>query len=274
MHTKSDVKKFLDQHHFVPSKKMGQNFLFDINYQQRIITSANVTKEDDVIEIGPGLGAITKHLVKHARQVVAIELDKRLSEYLNTNIKKDNFHLINNDVLKVDFNNLIKEYDLKNIKVVANLPYSISSKIIASLMELGCIKEIYILVQKEMAERICAKVGSKDYNAFTALMQMFAKVDSLFKIPPANFVPAPQVDSIFLKIEYINQFNVNFKLVGDFLKLCFAQKRKTILNNLSAKYDKETIKTKLQELNLEPSIRSESLNPKELYQLYVKFNNH
>lgn len=274
MHTKTEIKKYIHDKKFIPSKKMGQNFLHDINYQQRIIQAAKLTKTVDVIEIGPGLGALTKHLVMGANKVVAIELDKRLAAYLKENISNDNFYLINNDVLKVDLNDLIAKYALKNIKVVANLPYSISSKIIATLIAGGQCQKIYILVQKEMAERLGAKVGTKDYNAFSALIQMFCEIKSLFKIPPFSFVPEPQVDSIFLEITYHNFFNVNFNEMGEFLKLCFIQKRKTLLNNLSIKYDKAVVKDKLNELKIDTTTRSENLSPKELYQLYVKFTNN
>ncbi len=271
MHTKVEVKQFLDEQKFAPSKKMGQNFLYDINYQNKIITAANIKATDLVIEIGPGLGALTKHLVKQAQEVIAIELDKRLYDYLQSHITSDNFHLINNDVLKVDFEALLNSVSHKQIKVVANLPYSISSKIVCQLIACGKINEIYILVQKEMAMRICATVGSKDYNAFTCLLQMFADVKSLFKIPPQYFVPAPEVDSVFVGITYHNKFNVDFQAMNKFLKLCFHQKRKTIFNNLSAYYPKPLIETHLAKLGIAKNIRSEQLTIQELHQLYELF---
>lgn len=272
MHTKQDVKKFLDTQGFIPSKKMGQNFLYDINYQQKIVHAAHVSDVDDVIEIGPGLGAITKHLVKAAHHVVAIELDKRLCEYLTKNIPTTNFDLINNDVLKVDWSTLVEQYKLKKIKVVANLPYSISSKIIASLVGCGLMDEIYILVQKEMAERVCAQVGTKDYNAFSSLLQMYADVETLFKIPPSFFVPAPQVDSVFVKIVCHHNQSINFHAMSDFLRICFSQKRKTLMNNLLQKYPKEQITQNLLNLKISSNIRSESLSSKELIALYESFN--
>ncbi len=271
MYKKSEIKQFINDNNFIPSKKMGQNFLFNIDYQKKIINASNIDKNVDVIEIGPGLGAITKHLVKNARKVIAIELDKRLFEYLNNNMNSDNFILINNDILKVDLNSLIEEHNLNNVKVVANLPYSISSKIILELLKTEKIKDIFILVQKEMAERINAKVNTKNYNSFTVLISLFADIENLFVIPPNNFIPAPKVDSSFIHLSCKNKYNIDFNDISEWLKLCFNQKRKTLVNNLLAKYKKEEILLILKKMSINVNIRSEALTKEELLFLYDSF---
>ena len=274
MYKKNEIKEFINDNNFIPSKKLGQNFLFNIDYQKKIINASNINKDVDVIEIGPGLGAITKHLVNYARKVVAIELDKRLFEYLKNNINSNNLILINNDILKVDLDEVIKKNNLTNIKVVANLPYSISSKIILELLKKNSdIKDIYILVQKEMAERINARVNTKNYNAFTVLVSLFANIKNLFIIPPNNFIPAPKVDSSFIHLSCSNKYNVDFYNISEWLKLCFNQKRKTLLNNLLVKYSKDEILLNLNKLSLNPNIRSEALTKEQLLLLYDSFNN-
>lgn len=272
MSKKDEIKKFINSCNFIPSKKMGQNFLHNSFYQNKIVSASCVDSINDVIEIGPGLGAITKELIKKANHVIAIELDKRLFEYLNNNVIAKNLTLINNDILKVDLKNIIKKHNLKNIKIVANLPYSISSKIILELLKIEEIKDIYILVQKEMAERINARVNTKNYNAFTVLISLYAKIKNLFDISPENFIPPPKVNSSFIHLQRINN-NLDFDSISNWLKICFNQKRKTLVNNLIAKYDKQIILEKLSRLQINDNIRSEALTKEQLLQLYDEFKN-
>lgn len=268
---KNEINKYLKDNNFVPSKKMGQNFLYCNSQKEKIIKAANISLENDVIEIGPGLGALTKIMISKVNSLTAIELDKRLYEYLNNNIKNPNFKLINNDILKVNLIELIKDGELRNIKIVANLPYSISSKIILTLIQIKEIDEIYILVQKEMAERICAKVKTKNYNSLTAIVSMFSETKILFTIPPSFFIPQPKVDSVLLNIKNINKYDINFKEMSTFLKVCFASKRKTLLNNLLSIYDKNLIIKNLSEINIDPGLRSETLNTDQFIEIYEKF---
>lgn len=270
MNKVNDIKKFMQEYGFVPSKKMGQNFLYNKDIQEKIISYSKIYNEDCILEIGPGLGAITKLLVKHAKKVVSIELDKRLYDYLKNNVNSDNFILYNNDILKTDINKVVKENSLTNVKVVANLPYSISSKIIIELLKIKEIKDIYILVQKEMAQRINAKVGTKDYNSFTVLLSLYFDIKNLFNVTPDNFIPRPNVDSSFIHLKRKDN-NPDFEKISSWLKLCFSSKRKTILNNLSSVYKKEDIIKKLELMGINVNIRSEALSKEQLINIYDKF---
>ncbi len=249
--------KLVKQEDFVASKKLGQNFLFCVNTQKRIVTSATIDPDHDVvIEIGPGFGAITKHLLATRVALIAIELDKRLHERLATDFGHlPNFTLIQGDVLKIDFSTILAPYlGTKNIKVVANLPYYISSKIILHLLKSMCIQECVIMVQKEMAERISALPGSRDYNGFSALLAYYCQIDYLFTVKPNCFQPAPKVDSAVVKISFFNDKHYD-EAFDQFLRVCFFAPRKTLLNNLSQKYSKQVVMDWLLAHQLDLNIR-------------------
>lgn len=271
------IHNFMKQESFVASKKMGQNFLSSLPIKKRIVDSANLDNNDFVIEIGPGLGAITEIILEIKTPMLAIELDKRLHQYLCDKFK-DNplFSIINNDVLKENLSEIVNKYAKnRTVKVVANLPYSISSKIVLKLLKTPEIDTFVIMVQKEMAERISAKPNTKDYNAFTALVSLFLDVEYLFTVGPKNFIPAPKVDSAVIKVtrkKYTTYSLENISEYENFLRQCFRNKRKTLVNNLSSSYKKEDIINSLESLNLSLTIRAEALDAITLIKIFNLLN--
>ncbi len=267
--------KLVKQEDFVASKKLGQNFLFCVNTQKRIVQAAQIDPDQDmVVEIGPGFGAITKHLLETKVPLIAIELDKRLHERLSLDFGRyDNFTLIQGDVLKVDFQTLLKPYlGHKKIKVVANLPYYISSKIILHLLQSMCVDECIIMVQKEMAERISATAGMRDYNGFSALLAYYCQIDYLFTVKPNCFTPAPKVDSAVVKISFFNDKKYDAAF-DQFLRTCFFAPRKTLLNNLGNKYSKSTVMNLLLANDIDLNIRPQMLSTATFYHLYESLAN-
>ncbi len=264
MTNKKEVLDFLNQNNFFPSKKLGQNFLINNNISEKIVNSCAIKASDYVLEIGPGLGAITKLIYQKTKNLILIELDKRLFNQLLSNFNQAIIY--NADFLKFNLEQNLN--NIKKIKVISNLPYSISSKIILKLLASNLVDDIFILVQKEMAQRLLAKINTKNYNAFSVLVQMFSNVKHLFNVVPNNFVPTPKVDSWFIHIEKKQKFNLNFNDIGLFLKTCFANKRKKLFNNLINIYDKKIIKEALLKLNLNDNVRAEQLSLEQFYQLY------
>lgn len=274
---KSFIKNKLKQESFVPSKKMGQNFLLSNNIKNKIVDVANINKDDLILEIGPGWGAITEILVQKTNILIAIELDKRLYAHLKTYIKTSNFHIINNDVLCLDLDNLILDYNntqkIQKIKVVANLPYAISSKIVLKIIQSKLINDAYIMVQKEMAERIGAKVNTRGYNAFTVLVQLFCKTKILFEVNAKEFHPQPKVQSAVIHLENLhNSVNFNIEELGKFLRICFLNKRKKLKNNLSNIYDIKIINQMFIDYNLDMNLRAENIEPKMFLKLFNYLN--
>lgn len=275
-----DKKNFLDfinKQSFVSSKKMGQNFLHSSVIKEKIVNAANLRSDDFVIEIGPGLGAISEIILKSKCKLLSIELDKRLYEYLTKNllVKYKNFNIINDDVLKIDFDNIIHSYGYDSAIMIANLPYSISSKIILKILFSKTIEKCIIMVQKEMAQRLCAKVNSSDYNAFSSLVSLFADVKFLFDVSPNNFIPVPKVNSSVIKLTNLhNKIDVDIKLFNKFLRLCFQNRRKTLINNLQIKYTKSKIIDFLKNNGYSLTIRAQELNVNELLKIYKALENY
>lgn len=262
----SFVTKELEQNNLNAKKKFGQNFLTDQNILTSIVDVACATKEDAIIEIGPGLGALTEHLCNVAGYVLAYEIDKDLIPLLEKNLSRfNNFEIVNEDILKVDINKEIDEKLLgyKNIYVVSNLPYYITTPIILSLLsQTNKIKRYVMMMQLEVADRICGKPSTKDYNALSLAVGYRALATKAFKVPRTVFVPAPNVDSAVIKLDVYNEppvkaidEDVFFKLIRE----CFTQRRKTLMNNLSLFYDKKLINEMLSSLNINPGIRAEAL---------------
>lgn len=272
---KNKIHNFINKESFVASKKMGQNFLHSMTIKKRIVDSAELKDDEIVIEIGPGLGSITEIILETQHKLLAIELDKRLYSFLVDKYSYNkNFQIINNDILKVNIDQVLLETfpNNSNFVMIANLPYSISSKIVLQIMRSKLLSRSIIMVQKEMAERICAKTNSNNYNAFSALVSLCLKVEFLFNVSPNNFIPAPKVDSSVIKLtknHYIDIFEIDD--VDIFLRLCFQNRRKTLLNNLSYKYNKEKIISILNNFNIDLKIRAQQLSPQELYNLYKAF---
>ena len=275
-----EVSNFLKDKQFRPSKKLGQNFLINPQIKQRIVNAANLQPKDIVLEIGPGVGAITSILLTHKIKLIAIEVDKRLAELLTTKLKTyNNFTLYNIDALKVDWDKILFEYtQSSDVKLVANLPYSISSLLVLKIIRSQLISQATIMVQKEMADRLCAKVGTHAYNMFTILVQLFLDVQKLFDVDPSNFSPKPKVQSCVIQLtkkqSVSDLYDISdFEVIDNFLHLAFSNKRKTLVNNLIAQYDKSKILNVLQPIQLPSMIRAEQINPCDLIKIMKALNN-
>lgn len=275
-----EVSNFLKDKQFRPSKKLGQNFLINPQIKQRIVNAANLQPKDIVLEIGPGVGAITSILLTHKIKLIAIEVDKRLAELLTTKLETyNNFTLYNIDALKVDWDKILFEYtQSSDVKLVANLPYSISSLLVLKIIRSQLISQATIMVQKEMADRLCAKVGTHAYNMFTILVQLFLDVQKLFDVDPSNFSPKPKVQSCVIQLTkkqpVSDLYDISdFKVIDNFLHLAFSNKRKTLVNNLMAQYDKSKILNVLQQIQLPSMIRAEQINPCDLIKIMKALNN-
>lgn len=264
--------EILNKYNFVFQKKFGQNFLIDTHVLDKIITAANITKEDTILEIGPGIGSMTQYLCEKAGKVISVEIDKMLIPILQENlINYDNFILINDDFLKLDIKQLLKEHNCNKVKVVANLPYYITTPIIMSLFENNIpIESITIMVQKEVAQRMQASPGSKDYGALSLAIQYYSTTEIIANVPPNCFMPRPNVGSAVIKLTLrdnepypLEDKNLMFKLV----RAAFNQRRKTLVNSIknAANLDttKEAISSALEEMNLSPSVRGEALSLEE-----------
>ena len=264
------TKEIIEKNNFYFKKNFGQNFLIDQNVLNNIIEAADITKDDFVLEIGPGIGSLTQYLAENAGKVVAVEIDKNLIPILSETLAGyDNLEIINEDVLKLDINALIAEKNNgKPIKVVANLPYYITTPIIMELLERRMnVTSITVMVQKEVADRMQAKPKTKDYGALTAAVQYYSDAEINFIVPPGYFMPRPNVDSavITLKIKHGNTFNVKDEnLMFGIIKAAFGQRRKTLLNGLNnlAKLNlsKEELTASLTELGVDERIRGEALS--------------
>lgn len=259
----------LQKYNFNFQKKFGQNFLIDTRVLERIIAAAGVTKEDFVLEIGPGIGTMTQYLCEYARAVAAVEIDKNLIPILADTLSEyDNVEVINDDILKVDINRLAEERNGgKPIKVVANLPYYITTPIIMGLFESHVpIDSITIMVQKEVADRMQVGPGTKDYGALSLAVQYYAKPEIVANVPPNCFMPRPNVGSAVIRLTRHKEVPVqveNEKLMFRIIRASFNQRRKTLANGLNNAPDiplsKEKIAEAIAELGVNPSIRGEAL---------------
>lgn len=259
----------LQKYNFNFQKKFGQNFLIDTRVLERIISAAGVTKEDFVLEIGPGIGTMTQYLCEHARAVAAVEIDKNLIPILADTLSEyDNVEVINDDILKVDINRLAEERNGgKPIKVVANLPYYITTPIIMGLFESHVpIDSITIMVQKEVADRMQVGPGTKDYGALSLAVQYYAKPEIVANVPPNCFMPRPNVGSAVIRLTRHKEVPVQVedeKLMFRIIRASFNQRRKTLANGLNNAPDiplsKEKIAEAIAELGVNPSIRGEAL---------------
>ena len=243
-------------------KKLGQCFLSDSNISRKIIELSNPSKDIVAIEVGPGLGAITKYMLEGYKKVIAYEIDNDVVEKLLTATKdKGELDLRMMDILKADLSYL---NDLEEEVVsISNLPYYITSPIIAKFLdEAPKIKRMYFMVQKEMAERLSAKVSTKDYNAFSIMVQYYADVKTVLNVPRTCFVPSPNVDSAVIEIKRIDRLYKpqNEELFKKVVSQSFKERRKTLVNNLSSTINKDKLKNIFDELGLNENIRAENLN--------------
>lgn len=264
MDLREETIAILNKYGLRANKKLGQNFLINESIIYDIVKKANVTKEDVVIEIGPGLGSLTKELINNAKKVIAIELDPNMIDILKSRFGIfDNFEVIYGDVLKIDLEELIKGYD--SVKVVANLPYYITTPIIMKLLEDRLkIKSITVMVQKEVGERICATHKDKEYGAITVSVQYYSEPQIIIDVPKENFLPAPEVDSCVIRLDMREKPLVSLKDEKLFFRLvkgAFTQRRKTINNSLTCSgKSKEEIMAALNKLGIDSKLRAENLS--------------
>lgn len=263
----NETKFLMKKYNITANKSLGQNFLINEEVILDTIKAAGIGKQDLVIEIGPGLGTLTNYLLESAGKVIAVELDKRMIEILKDRFKFfEDFEIINEDILKLDLNKLIEENEKYNVKIVANLPYYITTPIIMKLLEgRANFESITVMVQKEVADRLCAKTGTREAGAITYAVEYYSNPTKLFVVPNISFVPAPNVESevINLKVKKDKNTKVNdeeklFKLI----KYAFMQRRKTFINaiqNLDICQDKNHIRDVLNKLNIDEKIRGEAL---------------
>ncbi len=262
-----ETRFIMDKYHISANKNLGQNFLIDDETVLGIVNVANISKDDLVIEIGPGLGTLTKELLERAGQVTCIELDKRMIEILQDRFSMyNNFELINNDVLKVDLKEIIKKSNLANTKIVANLPYYITTPIIMKLLEERLeIQTITVMIQKEVADRLITKPGTGDTGAITYAINYYSEPKRVLEVPNTAFIPEPKVNSSVIQLQILKEPKVKVEdeaKLFDLIKTAFMQKRKTLVNGLanSNKYGtKEQIEQALTNLNIDLKIRPEKL---------------
>lgn len=259
----------LNKYHFIFQKRFGQNFLIDTHVLNKIVREAGITKDDFVLEIGPGIGTLTQYLCEAAGEVAAVEIDANLIPILKDTLSAyDNVMVINEDILKVDIAALTQEKNGGNpIKVVANLPYYITTPIIMGLLEGGApLASITIMVQKEVAERMQAQPGTKDYGALSLAVQYYAKAEIVANVPPNCFMPRPNVGSAVIRLTRYAEPPVevkNEKYLFAMIRASFNQRRKTLQNGLSHEpalhLTKEQVADALRKMGLSESIRGEAL---------------
>ena len=276
----SDPKKTIEviqKYQFAFQKRFGQNFLIDAHVLEKIVSAAGITKDDCVLEIGPGIGTMTQYLAESAGQVIAVEIDTNLLPILADTLKDySNVKVINQDILKVDINELVKEYNNgRPIKVVANLPYYITTPIIMGLFESNVpIDNITVMVQKEVADRMQVGPGSKDYGALSLAVQYYANPYIVANVPPNCFIPRPNVGSAVIRLTRYQEPPVQVKdpkLMFKLIRASFNQRRKTLQNGLNnspeISFSKEEITKAIESLGVSPSVRGEALSLEQFAQL-------
>lgn len=267
----------LQKYKFVFQKRFGQNFLIDSHVLQKIIRSAEITEQDFVLEVGPGIGTMTQYLAAAAGQVVAVEVDKALIPILEDTLQGyDNVTVRNEDILKVDIRGLVESQNQgKPIKVVANLPYYITTPIIMGLFENQVpLESITIMVQKEVADRMKVGPGTKDYGALSLAVQYYARPEVLFFVSPHCFMPRPNVESAVIRLTRRDENPVqaeNEAYLFSLIRSAFGQRRKTLVNslfhNMGGNLTKEQVGMALEKMKLSPSIRGEALTLSQFVQL-------
>lgn len=267
----------LKKYNFNFQKKFGQNFLIDSNILEHIVDAAEITREDCVLEIGPGIGTMTQYLCEQAREVVAVEIDKNLIPILSETLSAyNNVTVIHEDILKVDINRIVQEKNNgRPIKVVANLPYYITTPIIMGLFESHVpLESITIMVQKEVADRMQVGPGTKDYGALSLAVQYYARPEIMLTVPAACFMPRPNVDSAVIRLSRYQEPPVcarNEKLMFDIIRASFNQRRKTLANGLSnasgLKVTRDQVVAALEQMGLSATIRGEALTLEQFARL-------
>lgn len=273
------TKEILNKHGFSFKKSLGQNFIIDPNILRNIVSKANLTENSGAIEIGPGIGALTEHLARDAKKVIAFEIDQRLLPVLADTLSPyDNVKIIHSDILKADVATVIEEEmpNIKDIMVVANLPYYVTTPILLKLLNDRLpIRGFVVMMQKEVADRITAKPGTKQYGSLSIAIQYYVKAEVVMTVPKTVFMPQPNVDSAVIRL--IKHETPPIQVINeDFLfevtRASFSQRRKTIFNNLQSglkegKEKKEMILESLNSCGIEPSRRGETLSIEEFGKL-------
>ncbi len=270
-----ETQAILNTYKIQANKSLGQNFLIDDCVIEKIIESSNIEKEDLIIEIGPGLGVLTERLLKKSNNVVVIEIDKKMIEILqNRFCLNRNLEIINNDVLKVDLEKLIKnkkeQTNINKVKIVANLPYYISTPIIMKLLENRLeISEIIVMVQKEVAQRLGAETGTREAGAITYAVEYYAQATPIIDVPKESFIPSPKVESQVIKLEVRQNPKIEVedeKLLFNIIQKSFMQRRKTLSNALINNRildSKEEVEKMFKTLEIPSNVRGENLTLEE-----------
>lgn len=280
MNLEQETKFILKKYNITANKNYGQNFLIDEYTVSSIVEKANVSKDDLIIEIGPGLGTLTSILLEKAGKVVCVELDSKMIEIIKDRFSLyDNFEFIHDDILKVDLKKLISENsNFNNVKVVANLPYYITTPIIMKLLEEKLnLTSITVMVQKEVAERLAETPGGKDTGAITYSINYYTNPQIILNVSKDCFIPSPKVDSAVIQLEVLNtpkikvsDENLFFKII----KLAFLQKRKTLINSLSNSglQSKDFLEKMLNDLSINSKVRAEQLSLEDFGKItdYIK----
>ncbi|WP_075979819.1 16S rRNA (adenine(1518)-N(6)/adenine(1519)-N(6))-dimethyltransferase RsmA [Bacillus massilinigeriensis] len=273
------TRAILEKYGFSFKKSLGQNFLIDTNILKRIVEHAELTPSSGAIEIGPGIGALTEQLARQSKKVVAFEIDQRLLPILRDTLSPyPNVKVLNEDILKADIKSVINEEfsEMADLMVVANLPYYVTTPIIMKLLEEKIpIRGIVVMLQKEVADRISAKPGTKDYGSLSIAVQYYTKAETVMIVPKTVFVPQPNVDSAVIRLTVRKEPIAQVKDEDFFFQITrasFAQRRKTLLNNLTSqltngKEKKSEILTALEKAEIEPSRRGETLSIEEFARL-------
>lgn len=275
MNIYEETKFLMNKYGITANKSLGQNFLIEESVILNAISEAGICKDDLVIEIGPGLGTFTNELIKKAAKVVCVELDKKMVQILEDRFKFfDNIEIINEDILKIDIDKIVEgNKDLK-VKIVGNLPYYITTPIIMKLLEgRAKIESITVMIQKEVADRLCAKTGTRDAGAITYAVEYYANARKIIEVPHTSFIPMPNVESEVIILEVRKEKNINIKdkeKLFKVIKYAFMQRRKTLINalqNTEVSDDKEKIKDILHKLNIDEKVRGEALTLKQFVEL-------
>lgn len=264
-----DIVKYFE---FKFNKNLGQNFLIDENILKKIVDAAELDENSTVIEIGPGIGTLTQEMAKRCKKVVAVEIDKNLIPILEETLGNfKNIKIIHSDALKVDFNKIIKEENLENVKVVANLPYYVTTPIIAKLLnERVKISSMIIMIQKEVADRILAKPNTDEYGTLSLLCQYHCDIKKICKVSPNCFVPPPRVESMVIRLDIRDQKRVEVldeELFFNIIKSAFNMRRKTLSNSLKSIANEDILLKALEELSIDPKRRGETLSIEEFAKL-------
>lgn len=274
LYSPSYIKEILSRHGFKFSKSLGQNFLIDGNIVRNIVEKAGITKDDCVLEIGPGIGTLTEELALSAKKVVAVEIDKDLIPILDETVGKyENVEVIHSDILKIDIDKLIDEkLEGGPVKVVANLPYYVTTPIITKLIEEKLnIDSIVVMVQKEVAERMAASPGGKIYGSLSVLIDYYSTAEIILNAPKTVFMPQPKIASSVIRLKIKKDLaDVDSEKLFKVVRASFSKRRKTILNALSTygfDIEKDTIRACLDMSGINPSERAERLSTEDFIKI-------